>query len=115
MTIAARISHPSPMSKEPHSAIPATLTLTTLRQNLTTYSRPILPALAHLQVPLRPAVDPPAKTLEHLRHFVSLDVRRQGQLLAVEAVEVIAPMPTRGGKGREGSRKGGARPRPAKT
>ena len=53
--------------------------------------------------------------LEHLRHFVSLDVRRQGQLLSVEAVEVIAPMPTRGGKGREGSRKGGARPRPAKT
>jgi len=42
-------------------------------------------------------------------------VRRQGQLLSVEAVEVIAPMPTRGGKGREGSRKGGARPRPAKT
>ena len=53
--------------------------------------------------------------LEHLRHFVSLDVRRQGQLLSVEAFEVIAPMPTRGGKGREGSRKGGARPRPAKT
>ena len=53
--------------------------------------------------------------LEHLRHFVSLDVRRQGQLLSVEAVEVIAPMPTRGGKGREGSRKGGAHPRPAKT
>jgi len=53
--------------------------------------------------------------LEHLRHFVSLDVRRQGQILSVESVEVIAPMPTRGGKGREGSRKGGARPRPAKT
>jgi hypothetical protein len=53
--------------------------------------------------------------LEHLRHFVSLDVRRQGQLLAVEAVEVIAPMPTRGGKGREGSRRGGARSRPAKN
>jgi len=53
--------------------------------------------------------------LEHLRHFVSLDVRRQGQILSVEAVEVIAPMPTRGGKGREGSRKGGARSRPAKT
>jgi hypothetical protein len=53
--------------------------------------------------------------LEHLRHFVSLDVRRQGQLLSVEAFEVIAPMPTRGGKGREGSRNGGARPRPAKT
>jgi hypothetical protein len=53
--------------------------------------------------------------LEHLRHFVSLDVRRQGQFLVVESFEVIAPMPTRGGKGREGSRKGGARPRPAKT
>lgn len=53
--------------------------------------------------------------LEHLRHFVSLDVRRQGQRLAVEAFEVMAPMPTRGGKGREGSRKGGARSRPAKT
>ena len=53
--------------------------------------------------------------LEHLRHFVSLDVRRQGQLLSVEAFEVIAPMPTRGGKGREGSRNGGARPRPSKT
>ncbi|MEJ6658193.1 MAG: hypothetical protein QNL17_05215 [Synechococcus sp. ChSW.bin.154] len=53
--------------------------------------------------------------LEHLRHFVSLDVRRQGQLLSVEAFEVIAPMPTRGGKGREGSRNGGAGPRPAKT
>ena len=38
--------------------------------------------------------------IEALRHFVSLDVRRQGQDLVVETVEVIAPMPTRGGKGR---------------
>ena len=52
--------------------------------------------------------------LEHLRHFVSLDVRRQGQLLTVETVEVIAPIPTRGGKGRDGARRGGARPRAAK-
>ena len=36
--------------------------------------------------------------LEHLRHFVSLDVRRQGQQLHLESHEVIAPMPTRGGK-----------------
>jgi hypothetical protein len=41
--------------------------------------------------------------LEHLRHFVSLDVRRQGQQLHLESHEVIAPMPTRGGKSR-GSR-----------
>ena len=38
--------------------------------------------------------------LEHLRHFVSLDVRRQGQQLHLESHEVIAPMPTRGGKSR---------------
>ena len=54
--------------------------------------------------------------LAHLRHFVSFDVRRQGQLLQVESVDVIAPMPTRGGKGRGGSsRRGGARSRPARS
>ena len=36
---------------------------------------------------------------EHLRHFVSLDLRRQGQQLQVEEHEVIAPVPQRGGKG----------------
>jgi len=46
--------------------------------------------------------------LAHLRHFVSLDVRREGQMLQVQSAEVIAPMPTRGGKGR-----GGASRRPA--
>ena len=46
--------------------------------------------------------------LEHLRHFVSLDVRRQGQLLQIESSEVIAPMPTRGGKGRGGAARRGA-------
>ena len=46
--------------------------------------------------------------LAQLRHFVSLDVRRQGQMLQVQSAEVIAPMPTRGGKGR-----GGASRRPA--
>ncbi len=40
--------------------------------------------------------------LQHLRHFVSLDVRRQGQQLMLESHEVIGPMPTRGGKGRSG-------------
>ena len=38
--------------------------------------------------------------LEHLRHFVSLDVRRQGQQLHPDAHEVSAPMPPRGGKSR---------------
>ena len=53
--------------------------------------------------------------LEHLRHFVSLDIRRQGQELNLERHEVIAPMPTRGGKtkgGRgQGGRRGAAAPR----
>ena len=40
--------------------------------------------------------------LEHLRHFVSLEARRQGNQLCLEDHEVIASMPTRGGK-----RKGG--------
>ena len=40
--------------------------------------------------------------LEHLRHFVSLELRRQGQALHLERFEVIAPMPTRGGKSKGG-------------
>jgi len=50
-----------------------------------------------------------AVPLEHLRHFVALDLRRQGQQLAVEKLEVIGPLAqrgTRGGKSRRGA--GGA-------
>jgi hypothetical protein len=49
--------------------------------------------------------------LEHLRHFVSLDLRRQGQALNLEKVEVIAPVAqrgNRGGKPRRGGRSGPA-------
>jgi len=48
--------------------------------------------------------------LEHLRHFVALDLRRQGQQLCLEACEVVAPLAqrgTRGGKGRRGGSAGG--------
>ena len=41
--------------------------------------------------------------LEHLRHFVALNLRRQGQNLQLESFEVIGPVVqrgTRGGKGR---------------
>ena len=41
-------------------------------------------------------------SLEHLRHFVSLNVRRSGQELHLESHEVIAPMPTRAGKSKGG-------------
>jgi uncharacterized membrane protein YgcG len=43
--------------------------------------------------------------LDHLRHFVALDLRRQGQQLCLESCEVVAPLAqrgTRGGKGRRG-------------
>jgi hypothetical protein len=42
----------------------------------------------------------------HLRHFVALDLRRQGQQLQLERHEVIGPVAQRGGKGR-GPRRGG--------
>ena len=42
---------------------------------------------------------------EHLRHFVALDLRRQGQHLQLERHEVIAPVPQRAGKGRGGPRR----------
>ncbi|MFM7312545.1 MAG: hypothetical protein ACKO0M_05155 [Cyanobium sp.] len=50
--------------------------------------------------------------LEHLRHFVSLTVRRQGQSLSLEAFEVIGPLAqrgNRGGKGRRGGQEAGPR------
>lgn len=37
--------------------------------------------------------------LEHLRHFVSLDLRRQGQRLLMEQLEVIGPVAQRGNRG----------------
>jgi hypothetical protein len=51
--------------------------------------------------------------LEHLRHFVSLDLRRQGQQLCLERLEVVAPLAqrgTRGGKGRRPPGGPGQRP-----
>ncbi len=47
---------------------------------------------------------------EHLRHFVSLELRRHGQQLQLEQHEVIAPVPQRAGRGRtpaRGGRSGG--------
>jgi len=55
--------------------------------------------------------------LEHLRHFVSLAVRRQGQALGVEAFEVIGPLAQRGNRGgkrrRDGNEAGPRRERRA--
>lgn len=42
--------------------------------------------------------------LEHLRHFVSLDLRRQGQQLAMEKLEVLEPVAQRGNRGGKGRR-----------
>jgi hypothetical protein len=46
--------------------------------------------------------------LEHLRHFVALDLRRQGQLLQLERFEVIGPVAQRGNRGGKGRRDGGS-------
>ncbi|MEB3235868.1 MAG: hypothetical protein VKM98_10620, partial [Cyanobacteriota bacterium] len=54
--------------------------------------------------------------LQHLRHFVALDLRRQGEVLQLEQCEVIAPVATRGsrgGKARREPARGGAKPRSA--
>jgi hypothetical protein len=54
--------------------------------------------------------------LEHLRHFVAIDGRRQGEQLQVENYEVIAPVVqrgNRGGKGRRDGRRSGGRQSPA--
>ncbi|MBM5801597.1 MAG: hypothetical protein FJ077_12365 [Cyanobacteria bacterium K_DeepCast_35m_m2_023] len=44
--------------------------------------------------------------LEHLRHFVALDLRRVGQNLKVEHFEVIAPVALRGSRGGKSRRDG---------
>jgi uncharacterized membrane protein YgcG len=46
--------------------------------------------------------------LEHLRHFVALNLRRQGQLLQMENFEVIGPVGQRGNRGGKGRREGGS-------
>jgi hypothetical protein len=45
--------------------------------------------------------------LEHLRHFVSLKLRRHGQQLQLENVEVLAPVNQRGKRGGKGRRRPG--------
>jgi hypothetical protein len=47
--------------------------------------------------------------LEHLRHFVALDLRRSGQQLCLERHEVLGPMPQRGNRGGKGRRGNGER------
>jgi uncharacterized membrane protein YgcG len=44
--------------------------------------------------------------LEHLRHFVALDMRRQGQQLCLEHLEVLEPINQRGNRGGKSRRSG---------
>jgi hypothetical protein len=50
--------------------------------------------------------------LDHLRHFVSLDMRRHGEQLQLESFEVLAPVAQRGSRGGKGRRDGGGKPSP---
>jgi len=45
--------------------------------------------------------------LEHLRHFVAIEGRRQGQMIGVDRYEVIAELPQRGNRGGKARRGGG--------
>ncbi|SBO41781.1 hypothetical protein [Cyanobium sp. NIES-981] len=45
--------------------------------------------------------------LQHLRHFVALDMRRQGEALQLEGFEVLGPVAQRGSRGGKGRREGG--------
>jgi hypothetical protein len=44
--------------------------------------------------------------LEHLRHFVALNLRRTDQFLQLESFEVIGPVAQRGTRGGKGRRDG---------
>ncbi len=46
--------------------------------------------------------------LEHLRHFVALNLRRTDQFLQLESFEVIGPVAQRGTRGGKGRRDGGS-------
>ena len=48
--------------------------------------------------------------MEHLRHFVSLELRRSGQELTLESSEVIGPVPQRSDRRGGANRRGGRRP-----
>lgn len=52
--------------------------------------------------------------LEHLRHFVSLDLRRQGPALQLERFDVLAPVAQRGNRGGKGRRDAGGRRAPGR-
>ena len=47
--------------------------------------------------------------LEHLRHFVALNLRRQGENLQMEGIEVLEPVAQRGKRGGKPRRDGGAK------
>ena len=49
-------------------------------------------------------------SMENLRHFVSLELRRSGQDLLLESSEVIAPVPQRNDRRGGANRRGGRRP-----
>jgi hypothetical protein len=50
--------------------------------------------------------------LEHLRHFVALDLRRRGQHLWLERLEVLDALPQRGNRGGKARRKEGSDRKP---
>jgi hypothetical protein len=119
----AVISEPSsehpPAAAEPHDALPEGDDYFSVRGELI-FTRPETGDLV-VKVRQQPRADGSRPTpfklqlrgeipLEHLRHFVALDMRRQGQQLCLEQLEVLEPINqrgNRGGKSRRPAERGG--------
>jgi hypothetical protein len=111
----AAISNPTPSAAEPNDALPEGDDYFSVRGELI-FTRPETGDLV-VKVRQQPRADGSRPTpfklqlrgeipLEHLRHFVALDMRRQGQQLCLEHLQVLEPINQRGNRGGKSRRSG---------
>lgn len=111
----AATSDPTPVEAAPHDALPEGDDYFSVRGELI-FTRPETGDLV-VKVRQQPRADGSRPTpfklqlrgeipLEHLRHFVALDMRRQGQQLCLEHLEVLEPINQRGNRGGKSRRTG---------
>ncbi|MFN9694282.1 MAG: hypothetical protein ACK550_10910 [Synechococcaceae cyanobacterium] len=111
----AALPDPAPAATEPHDALQEGDDYLSVRGEQL-YPRPE-PGDRRVKVRQQPRADGSRPTpfklqlrgeipLEHLRHFVSLDMRRQGQQLCLEHLEVLEPINQRGNRGGKSRRTG---------
>jgi hypothetical protein len=111
----AAAAEPTAAAAEPHDALPEGDDYFSVRGELI-FTRPETGDLV-VKVRQQPRADGSRPTpfklqlrgeipLEHLRHFVALDMRRQGQQLCLEHLEVLEPINQRGNRGGKSRRSG---------